>query len=687
MTESNVRLLTILDWAEQRAAGKPCAACDRWLADSAEAAQQWEKIQTVQEHLDGGRGLSGVELLSAEQVAEYLEGRLEGAAAREVEHACWRSPAQMAELLSAVRFQQQPHVVAATANLRGRLLALTPPAPANGSPQELPVIPRLKATTVDPPAAADQLPAVAPVKWLRPTGRVFLPGWQRVAAALTVAAGLIGALLWLVSTRERPDLREERMAADPRQQPAPAPVVERARPQIDPPRTSPPEAPPPQVVESPLPEKPRRDDPSRSPDDRPARDVPPVEAIAPAPTRPLPAPQPSLEELVFDSAVGLLLLDDAGRGAWRVGRGRLAASGPIKLLSLAASFTTVEVPGLGTLVFNGSAEATLQRQPDRSWLLRLDHGRLGVRDLPMDQRLHFEVGPTAWSAQSLADASMLAVVDGPTTTSAFVAHGTVAVDGMELSQDQVTQWSGGVRQPVDSLSLVRRPASSRIVDDGLDESWLQTPSATERREWKMLHGRLAERLAEAEDVPAAMDDLFDSSRDLRHAALLARWRIAIADPERQPQLVWDALNDRREPVRRAAMHYLLELMPRDPRTVNMGRLFRVHLGDLATARIAQWLALTRTNQPLTAPVAAELGDALAADLLAVRQVAVSLLELHTQPVLRRARLNPPAFDAAAPMARRAAAQREWLQIIRRLYASRAAAGVRAAQPAAPQGVP
>src|SRR6185369_8405521 len=70
--------------------------------------------------------------------------------------------------------------------------------------------------------------------------------------------------------------------------------------------------------------------------------------------------------------------------------------------------------------------------------------------------------------------------------------------------------------------------------------------------------------------------------------------------------------------------------------------------------------------------AAELADHLQHADLAVRQIAVSILELHTAPAFVQARLLPPVYDAAGPAAARADAQMIWRQILRQLYTAAAA---------------
>lgn len=674
-----VRLLTILEWADERSAGMPCAERDRWLAESPDAPRQWSLVTEALRNLDNGCGPTGVEQLSAEQVAEYLEGSLGELGVREVEKACWKSAAQMAEVASAARFQRNLSSPQASTSLHRRLLELAPTAPRNGTVAKLPVAKPLAPPEEHPTGSIEVQPIS--LRATPPRRQHSKLAWPNVAAALALAAGLIG-VLWVDSMRRTSDP----MALDPhRVQPLPPPIVDHSPEKNQPQRIPLPESSAPsQTAEVPVDgSTPRVPQSPPSPvTDRPARGMSPLESIAPAPERPapLPLPPPAPDELAVDSVTGLLLLEETGQGVWRVGQGRHAVSASLKLASLADSFTTLKVPELGTLVFSGSAEATLTRQQDHSWLLRLDQGRLAIRNLPAGRRLQIETGGTAWTAEGLEDSSSLAVIDGPAAAKAFVPDGRVALAGVEVSPYQVAQWVDGVMQPLESPAQIRQRAASQVLDDGLEGRWLDPPNDKARREWKTLYGRLIDRLAEADDASAALDDSFGSSRDLRHAALLARWRIAAAQPQLQPQLAWDTLNDRREPVRQAAVGYLLELPQRDARTVDMGRLLRVHLDDVTTDRMVQWLAVTRANQALTTPLALELGDSLSASELAVRQVAVSLLQMHTQPLLQRARLKPPAYDAAAPVAKRSAAQREWSQIIRRVYATRGGVGIRGAQP-------
>ena len=96
-------------------------------------------------------------------------------------------------------------------------------------------------------------------------------------------------------------------------------------------------------------------------------------------------------------------------------------------------------------------------------------------------------------------------------------------------------------------------------------------------------------------------------------------------------------------------------------------LERGQLGDETGQRVAQWLGVARLPGQLPPAQAVELSDYLGHQELAVRQIAVSLLEMHIAPAFQQGLFQRPAYDAAAPVSRRAAAQMEWKAIIKQLY--------------------
>jgi hypothetical protein len=368
----------------------------------------------------------------------------------------------------------------------------------------------------------------------------------------------------------------------------------------------------------------------------------------------------------IETVIGLLLIDTDPQGSWRVGQGRAEVQESLKLLSLPESYSTLTVAGLGTFVLSGSAEGSLSRGADGAWQIRLDRGRLAICDVAAGQRLNFITERTAWTALGVAERSTLAIVDEGPRPSLLVTRGTVAVEGAKVLQDQMARWGDDRWQPAEPRPS--RPADSHVWDDGLNGLWLQPPDEQKQRQWQALHGRLVERIAAAASPTAAMDELFDAMADPQQAALLARWRLAVAaDSRHQVQLAWDTLHDRREPVRQSAVLHLLDLPEGDYRHVSIGRFLRMMLEDEATNRLLAWLASTRANRTLSSPQAIELVDSLMYPDLGVRQIAVCLLELHARPTLERKQLKPPAYDAAAPASQRALGQGQWRELLGQLY--------------------
>src|SRR5262245_39583941 len=127
MNVSTPDLLTLLQWSERRAAGEPCAPWDVWRASSTDAAWKSKQIEQAQELLRGGRPPDDVDSeLSEEELAQFVDGRLASAEADRVEQGCWRSPAQLAEVVSALRFMSQPPYDDLSQSLQARLIAIVP---------------------------------------------------------------------------------------------------------------------------------------------------------------------------------------------------------------------------------------------------------------------------------------------------------------------------------------------------------------------------------------------------------------------------------------------------------------------------------------------------------------------------------------------------------------------------------
>src|SRR5262245_43122256 len=110
MIPKQPKLTTLLAWAQRLAAGKPCAEWEAWRASSPTAAAEWDQIVRARGLLDAGAAVNPRLAIDAEELAELIEGRLDPAATRLVETVCCQSTAQLAEAISAVRFQNRaPH--------------------------------------------------------------------------------------------------------------------------------------------------------------------------------------------------------------------------------------------------------------------------------------------------------------------------------------------------------------------------------------------------------------------------------------------------------------------------------------------------------------------------------------------------------------------------------------------------
>src|SRR5687767_10740766 len=102
------KLITLLQWADEIGDEGPCAECQAWLAASPDAQDRWRLVIDARETLNGGIESGDERVLSAEDVAAYVDGRLDDESASLLEETCWRSRSQMVELLSAARHGRQP---------------------------------------------------------------------------------------------------------------------------------------------------------------------------------------------------------------------------------------------------------------------------------------------------------------------------------------------------------------------------------------------------------------------------------------------------------------------------------------------------------------------------------------------------------------------------------------------------
>jgi hypothetical protein len=685
MNVASPDLLTLVEWAQQLASGDRCSAWEAWCASSSEAAWKWERITLAQDLLAGGLSAEDAEPeLSVEEIAAYLEHRLTPLDGLRVEQACWQSTAQLAELLSAAGFIRQPSEVDVPSRLESRLLALAPPARArhvNGKPPKF----RLAALTPQAASAANEPPAEAAASPAQPVTnkRPFAVRWQWpiFAAALLLAIAASGAVGWVAATWQRPRDRQESIARGPgdeigpTDQDPPKPVIDDER-----------GAPPPEA---------RREDSSAAPSppgpstESPAPAVP-VESLTPSkkgsedprpPKSPTRTPKyrpriaPPTPELAFRSAQGLMLVDAGERGTWRAATHPLVLKEPTKLLSMAESWTTVEISGVGGLLWEGVAEAALTTLPEGGLEVRLVRGHLGIENLKAGAELHLLIADAAWTAHGAADDSLVIVVHDPVSPGILVSRGEVIVNDAPLAAGQVIRWLNGAPQSPQPLVPPPNPNATATTDaptgppavNPWDLAWLDPPDENSRKQWRTLYGKLADRLVAVDDAGSELTKLVAATRDPRQAALLARWSVAVVAPSARPQQTWNFLVDRRAPVRAAGVKCLLELPPGDERLAAATSLLKDKLGAASAQRVNQWLIAAWKPGPPAANDALELVENLQHQELPMRQIAASLLELHMFPAFQQLGVSPPNYDAAGPASRRTAIQMEWRSALQQLY--------------------
>ena len=662
-------ILKLLSWSQRLAAGEPCADWQAWREQSPDSQWQWPRIALSGEMLEAGLARDEELDLTADNLAAWLDGGLEESQAADAAKSCWQSPAQLAEVASAANFRDESALLAdASPGLTQRLLELGP-QPAKWRLDGVAVLP-VAAPLPPPVIKAVPLVSVKPERLMRRADEKW-PLWLMASAAALAAVIVTGAIGWFVLTPPPHRSNTPPIANGP-PQPPPAPLPN------PPPLPRPPEIPPkPAPAQSPLPVPP--DEPPARPIESPSS-VPPDSPPAPAPMkRPQPwvpprrpaAPAPPL--LAFRPAVGVLLVQE-GVTAWRAAGGERPLTGRTRILSLAESWSAVDVPSVGTLVCDGPVEAVLEMRESGGLDIALAHGRLGIQDLAAGKEVRVQAGGASWTARGLDHYSTLAVLADPAAPQILVPTGAALVNQFNVAANQRLLWQQGLAQPpvpiaaASPAAVNAAPPAVPALGDPLDLAWLQPPKEDRRKQFQALYGRTLDRLATTDDAASELAKLLETSRDARTAALLARWNVALADDVGRAAQTWAMLSDHRVFVRLAGVRALLELPPGDKRLLEFDRLLRSKVPAGAADRVSQWLVEVRQPVPLPGPRAVELVDFLTHSELGLRQLAVSLLELHAAPGLARLRAAPPAYDAAGPAQRRAAAQIEWRNNLRPIFA-------------------
>lgn len=627
------------------------------------------------DQLDRGDAPLAATQLGATDVAEYVEGRFSLAAADVIETACWESPEQMCEVVSAIQFAEDAskfdelsepvELSDCSSHLTERLLATAPRAieRRRRRAMKLPdvVAQGFNGQSVVPPVvqAAGQSNAqsytlLPPIKQ-RPAIGLSRRGpadFQLLLAAAAIVLLLAGGAIGYWMSRGATNPHRVPVAHD--DQPAPAAPKQGS----DDPR------PPANRIVTPLPGAGGN---RGSPDAIEPPPAPQIVEISPLHRSPrqhaVPSPSLSMRKTAtIDSPIGAVLVDVDASGRLRLARGAYSLGEPLRLISLAESWSRIEIPDVGSLILAGPSELALASWGDGVLEIDLRYGMLGIERLPAGKPIRFRAGSVQWLARGADNYSSLAVFHDPQSPSLVVPAGRVAVEDTEVLADQFVRLSGGAIQP---QPLAARPAAA---SDDLATGWLAAPDEERRKKWHSQCGKLVDRLAIVDDVGVEMPLIFASTRDTRQAALLAEWNFAVADETARPAELWAVLGDRRELVRLAGARTLLAMRPGDERLAHAVRYVRLQMGDDVGARVAQWMRNKDQPGQIALPQAVELAEYMSHRELALRQLAVSLLERHAAPALARARRGPPDYNAAETAGKRAEGQRQWRALIRQLFA-------------------
>ena len=676
MNVASPDLLTLLAWAEQLAAGQPCAPWEAWSTAAPDAEWKWDRISNAHDIVAGRRQPAEADAaLPAEQLAQFIEGRLPLPELQAVEDACWQSSAQLAELVSTVRFMQQSPAVDVSSQLQSRLLGMVPQSKsqhANGKPLKF----RLEGAGEAAPAAEGSVFRVQSSGSRSPKSKQANRQLLPVAVVILVTMFLSGTIGWLAATWRHSTLQRQEMAIGPSNS-----KIERTR-------DSNANVPPVPVPTFPSSESRLSNDPPH-PDAKsdavvPDANVPPTVTEPESKTSTPPVPPagtpkyrpriaPPTPQLAFHSAQGLLLVDPGQRGKLHVAPEKFSLDEPVKVLSLAESWTAAEAPGVGTLIWEGNSEATLSAAPDGAIEIRLLHGRMGIDNLQAGAQIRVQTGEAAWTARASAPNSTFAVVHDPRLPGLLVPRGTVSIDDLNVPGGQVVRWLNGVPQPPEAIASLGTASDASQHStmpppmNPWEVSWLQRPDENTTKQWRAVHGRMVDRLAQSDDVAAELPKLLATTRDARQTALVARWNIAAVASAARAQQIWTFLTDRRPGYRIAGVKSILEMHPGDERLSDVAAVLKTNVGAATADRVEQWIVAAWQPGPPNKLQSAELVEALMHNELAVRQIAVSMLELHTEGVLRLARTPFPAYDAASSRTARQMGQAQWNAIMTRLY--------------------
>jgi hypothetical protein len=388
--------------------------------------------------------------------------------------------------------------------------------------------------------------------------------------------------------------------------------------------------------------------------------------FAPAVSSPEETPEPP--HLMIESALGVVLVSDNENGAWRVVPAQFPLKDPARFLSLAESWVTVDIPDVAKLVVEGTTEIGLAQRMDGVIEVRLERGHFAIQGLREGVEIRVLTGPATWTVRGLTGDSTLAVMFDPSSPGIAVPRGQIAIDNAPLDTRQLLRWCNGAlspdhhAQPAHAAGEVAMP-----VVNAWDLDWLAPPDRSRQQQWRSDYGGLVDRLAAANDWRAELNRLLATTSDKRHVALLAQWTTTTEPPAKRASRLFSMLGESRLAVRIAAVTCLLELPAGDRGREDFLALLQNATDETTRGQVTEWLDATRQAWPLSQVQALQLKSCLTHRELAVRQIAVSLLELHTTTALLQAGQRSPAFDAAGPATSWTAAQQEWEALLGQLF--------------------
>ncbi|MBM4004123.1 MAG: hypothetical protein FJ295_12685 [Planctomycetes bacterium] len=628
-----------------RLAENPPEQSDRALWDRIDAepevARQWQQLQHVRELLDCGRAPPEPLTVPTDLLVAWLEGILTEARAAEVETACWKSTAQLAEVVSNYRFLNRVPIMSdPPTDLTRRILRLVPPLPIAqplSSPSQQPVA--TPTNRLSPPTASDPVPHAEPTNGHRLDHRIVVARRDRSnnrRTRTTVAwfwpllasAALLVALLFAAQqlSRVRAPAPGDRNIV--RDQPPPVQSPDIERPSHRSPRDLPLDNP-----EDRLPGSRRSGEESLWALDGDT-DIEPIPEPTDPPldTEPLIVEQPPPKEfqlpehsapfeLKWTDIRGLLATRGIEPGRWAGVDGKQIVDASATLVTLPGSWSSAELSSGGQLTMAPDTEISLAREdgPSSGMSLMLRRGKVALRGFPRGQRLRVHSGEHALDAESISEYATIAV--------SLIADDTVVsiLDGeIQAADEHLTRH----QQLVLGRELPRVVIPATEARDSLE--WLEPPAT----DWTKRNAVLA-RLRKSTDLGSDLVKLFDKHETRQWATV---WSLALV-PE---DSLWRALTHESRAVRLTALEVLRTIPRRDERLTALRQALHRELGAPGAGKFLEWILLARSRTLPKPAVAQGMLEGLTDRRLVVRQTAIYCLDqIYAKPFPR---LTPPRYE-------------------------------------------